>query len=88
MRSILPQRWQKIDGKRQSCHWWQWNTDSSISAMEPALIVWLLLTLVFVGYLIHLVHVVRDDDHGGSYTHRPAPPSHHQDSTGWPWRTA
>jgi hypothetical protein len=57
--------------------------------MEPTQIVWLLLlALAAVSYLFHLVHVVRDDDRGGSYTHRPAPGSHREDSTDWPWRAA
>jgi hypothetical protein len=56
--------------------------------MELALIIWLLIAVAFVGYTIHLLRVVRDDDRGHSFTRRPAPTSHHQDSTSWPWRAA
>ena len=56
--------------------------------MDTALIIWLVLAIALAGYLLHLIRVVRDDDRGGSFTHRPAPGSHLTDSTDWPWRAA
>lgn len=56
--------------------------------MEIALIIWLLVGLAFAAYTLHLLRVVRDDDRGHTYTHRPSPQSHLTDSTTWPPQAA
>ncbi|WP_418607557.1 hypothetical protein [Georgenia sp. SUBG003] len=63
-------------------------SDSSISAMDIALLIWLLAGLAFAAYTFHLFRVVADDDRGHAFTHRPSPQSHLTDSTAWPPRAA
>jgi len=63
-------------------------TDSSISAMDIALLIWLLVGSAFLLYALHLFRVVLDDDRGHAFTHRPSPQSHQTDSTTWPPQTA
>jgi len=80
--------WQEIDGTGHTCHWWQNIADSSISAMDIAPLIWLIAGLALAVYTLHLVRVVRDDDRGHAFTHRPSPQSHLTDSTAWPPRAA
>ena len=56
--------------------------------MDIAPVVWLLMGLAFAAYTLRLLRVVRDDDRGHAFTHRPSPQSHLTDSTAWPPRTA
>lgn len=52
----MPDRWQKINAERHSCHWWQDLRGSSISAMETVI---LLLALV-AGFALLVRYVHRD----------------------------
>ena len=54
--------------------------------IEP--FIWLLAGLALAVYTLYLLRVVRDDDRGHAFTHRPSPQSHLTDSTVWPPRAA
>jgi hypothetical protein len=64
--------WQKIEGRGQICHWWQYSDERRITAMTEMLVTATAVVALLVGMAALVLYVRNDSFAGPGTAYRPS----------------